>query len=117
MYEHGYVINAVDGLKTKDPVPWDRYAAAFDGSSFLQVPPLLKFFTLGIEYHHIHHFRTRIPGYMLRKCHEGAPPGMWDGVPFLSWADLYRSLLVQCYDIDSRQYKTFAEVDASLKAR
>ena len=61
MYEHGYVINAVDGLKTKDPVPWDRYAAAFDGSSFLQVPPLLKFFTLGIEYHHIHHLDIRVP--------------------------------------------------------
>jgi len=112
-WQHAYT----SGYVTLKGEEWSRIEASLYGSSVLPVPWWFRWATCGIEYHHIHHFRTRIPGYMLRKCHEGAPPGMWDGVPFLSWADLYRSLLVQCYDIDSRQYKTFAEVDASLKAR
>lgn len=42
------------------------------GASFLQVPELLKFFTFGIEYHHIHHLNAKVPAYLLRKCHDDA---------------------------------------------
>jgi omega-6 fatty acid desaturase (delta-12 desaturase) len=100
VYEHGYVINAVDGLKTQNPVPWDRYAAAFDGSSFLQVHPLLKFFTLGIEYHHIHHLDIRVPGYSLQRCHDEAPVGLWDelGIVKLELADCWKSVFMTLWD-------------------
>jgi len=42
------------------------------GASFLQVPNLLKYFTFGIEYHHIHHLNAKVPGYLLKKCHDAA---------------------------------------------
>ena len=100
VYEHGYVINAVDGLKTENPVPWDRYAAAFDGSSFLQVHPFFKFFTLGIEYHHIHHLDIRVPGHALRRCHDEAPVGLWDelGIVKLELKDCWASLFMTLWD-------------------
>jgi hypothetical protein len=40
------------------------------GSSFIQIPYLLKYFTMGIEYHHIHHTNAKIPGYNLQQYHE-----------------------------------------------
>ena len=42
------------------------------GASFLQVPNFLKYFTFGIEYHHIHHLNAKVPGYLLRQCHDAA---------------------------------------------
>jgi omega-6 fatty acid desaturase (delta-12 desaturase) len=46
------------------------YKNAMEGSSFLQVPRWLRFFTAGIEYHHIHHLHARVPCYSLQACHE-----------------------------------------------
>jgi len=35
------------------------------GSSYFEIPAFFKFFSLGIEYHHIHHLNTRVPSYQL----------------------------------------------------
>jgi fatty acid desaturase len=39
------------------------------GSSFIHVPWALTYFTGGIEYHHIHHMNSKIPGYHLKQYH------------------------------------------------
>jgi hypothetical protein len=31
---------------------------------------LLRPFTNGIEYHHIHHLNTNVPSYIIQECHE-----------------------------------------------
>lgn len=51
--------------------------AALEGSTWVYIPPVLDFFTLGIEYHHIHHLNTRVPSYSLRACHESVPEEFW----------------------------------------
>lgn len=49
---------------------WNMRDAALHGSSFQTIPEIMKSWTMGIEYHHIHHYSTQVPGYLLRKCHE-----------------------------------------------
>lgn len=49
---------------------WDFTKAALEGSTFLDVPFLLRPFTNGIEYHHIHHLNTNIASYVIGTCHE-----------------------------------------------
>ena len=87
------------------------------GSSFARIPEVLKYFTLGIEYHHIHHFRTKMPGYMLREVHESAPAGMWAEVVYLQPRDMWRSLQLQVWDDREQRYATFNEVLAVQKAK
>lgn len=48
---------------------WNYFTAALDGTSFLQLPRPLNWFTADIAYHHIHHMSARIPNYNLVKCH------------------------------------------------
>lgn len=48
---------------------WDFVKAAMEGSTFLDVPFLLRPFTNGIEYHHIHHLNTNIASYVIDQCH------------------------------------------------
>lgn len=56
--------------KFKENDSLSRNRASLHGSSFLKIPYILKWFTFGIEYHHIHHMSPRIPSYNLQKCHE-----------------------------------------------
>jgi omega-6 fatty acid desaturase (delta-12 desaturase) len=49
---------------------WDPRHAAVDGSSFYDLPAVLRWFTANIGYHHIHHLSPRIPNYRLRAAHE-----------------------------------------------
>ena len=48
---------------------WDYFTATLDGTSFLQLPTFLNWFTADIAYHHVHHLSARIPNYSLVKCH------------------------------------------------
>jgi len=106
VYDDGYVKGADD---------WRIKDAAMRGSSFAHIPEPLKFFTLGIEYHHIHHFRTRMPGYMLRQVHENAPAGAWDDIKHMRAWDMWRSFQLQVWDDKAECYATFNEVLAREK--
>lgn len=52
---------------------WDSQRAAIEGSSFYDLPPVLRWITCNIGYHHIHHLSARIPNYHLRAAHEALP--------------------------------------------
>ena len=52
-----------------DEKNWSYFKGAIEGSSFLQLPRLLDWFTADIAYHHVHHLSERIPNYRLRDCH------------------------------------------------
>ena len=49
---------------------WNAVSAAVQGSSFLQLPSVLRWFSGNIGYHHVHHLVPRVPNYRLRACHE-----------------------------------------------
>lgn len=48
---------------------WSFATAALRGSSHLQLPRLLQWFTGNIGFHHVHHLNPRIPNYRLEDCH------------------------------------------------
>eukprot|EP00929_Paragymnodinium_shiwhaense_P013470 TRINITY_DN121315_c0_g1_i1.p1 TRINITY_DN121315_c0_g1~~TRINITY_DN121315_c0_g1_i1.p1 ORF type:complete len:467 (-),score=54.28 TRINITY_DN121315_c0_g1_i1:48-1409(-) len=54
--------------------------AALVGSTRIPIPFPLSLFSLGIEYHHLHHWDVRVPGYNLPTCDaEGEALGLWGG--------------------------------------
>jgi omega-6 fatty acid desaturase (delta-12 desaturase) len=52
---------------------WEPLRAAMEGSSFYKLPPLLRWFSSSIGYHHVHHLSPRIPNYHLKKCYDTVP--------------------------------------------
>jgi acyl-lipid omega-6 desaturase (Delta-12 desaturase) len=48
---------------------WDYLLGAIEGSSYLELPTILKWFTADIGYHNIHHLSERIPNYNVEACH------------------------------------------------
>jgi acyl-lipid omega-6 desaturase (Delta-12 desaturase) len=53
----------------RDP-RWNFHAAALQGSSFYDLPGVLRWLTAHIGLHHIHHLASRIPNYRLGECFE-----------------------------------------------
>eukprot|EP00929_Paragymnodinium_shiwhaense_P099339 TRINITY_DN6095_c0_g1_i1.p2 TRINITY_DN6095_c0_g1~~TRINITY_DN6095_c0_g1_i1.p2 ORF type:complete len:375 (+),score=59.73 TRINITY_DN6095_c0_g1_i1:110-1234(+) len=53
--------------------------AVQEGCSYLVVPFWAQWITLGIEFHHIHHFSIKVPCYRLKECHEA-----WKDSDFVS---------------------------------
>ena len=49
---------------------WDFHRAGIEGSSFLDMHPVMHWFTGNIGFHHVHHLSSRIPNYRLRQCME-----------------------------------------------
>ncbi|HKT71903.1 MAG TPA: fatty acid desaturase [Steroidobacteraceae bacterium] len=48
---------------------WDHDTGAIEGTSYLQLPNWMNWFTANIGYHHIHHLSANIPNYRLVDCH------------------------------------------------
>jgi omega-6 fatty acid desaturase (delta-12 desaturase) len=89
----------------------DSFTNGFYGSSFLQVPWWLRFFTAGIEYHHIHHLNSRVPSYRLAACHNDAPPGMWDGIRVITFREGWDALRLAMWSEEKKRLVTYDEVD------
>lgn len=67
--------------------------AAMLGSTRIPLAFPLSVFSFGIEYHHIHHFDVRVPGYRLPRCDaEGERLGLWKRVNSISPIRALKSL-------------------------
>jgi omega-6 fatty acid desaturase (delta-12 desaturase) len=73
-----YVQHTFEGGYWTRSTQWNARKAAIDGTSFYDLPALLRWLTGNIGYHHIHHLAPRIPNYNLRAAHATLPqpPGL-----------------------------------------
>jgi omega-6 fatty acid desaturase (delta-12 desaturase) len=96
---------------------WTQKDSGIIGSSLILFPAWFKYFSMGIEYHHIHHINSKIPGYNLQKYHEEvvSKSNMFDNVVQLSMSDCYNNLWLALYDEDKKKYITIAEADEEIR--
>jgi omega-6 fatty acid desaturase (delta-12 desaturase) len=85
---------------------WNFDEAALHGSSHLDLPPVLRFFTGNIGLHHVHHLSARIPNYNLQAAHEA---GGLETATTLSLGDGFRAVRLKLWDPDQRRLVTFRE--------
>jgi omega-6 fatty acid desaturase (delta-12 desaturase) len=89
---------------------WSYADAALRGSSFLELPTLLRFVTGNIGYHHVHHLNVRIPNYNLVRAHAENP--VFETVPKLSLWDGLRAVRLKLWDEERGRLITFAQARA-----
>ena len=86
---------------------WDFTAAAMQGASFYDLPPLLHWITGNIGFHHIHHLSSRIPNYRLRECHEANPS--LQAVPRMTLRQSFRCARLALWDPERRKLVAFSD--------
>jgi omega-6 fatty acid desaturase (delta-12 desaturase) len=84
---------------------WDYTAAALQGSSFYELPRVLRWFSGNIGYHHIHHLSPRVPNYNLERCHRSAR--MFEDVKPLTLFRSLKSLRLHLWDEGLRRLVSF----------
>ena len=68
-----YVQHQFEGVYWARRQAWDALRAAMEGSSYYDLPSVLRWFSANIGYHHIHHLSPRIPNYRLKSCYDAVP--------------------------------------------
>ncbi len=63
-----FVQHNYEGAYAHKTEGWDYLLGAVEGSSFLEMPAILRWFTADISYHNIHHLSEKIPNYNLKAC-------------------------------------------------
>jgi omega-6 fatty acid desaturase (delta-12 desaturase) len=88
---------------------WSIERSAVAGSSYYDLPSILRWFSGNIGYHHLHHMATRIPNYRLRECFDSN--AKLQQVPRLTlWTSL-RTARLRLWDEQARRMVPFAAVD------
>jgi acyl-lipid omega-6 desaturase (Delta-12 desaturase) len=98
-FEHSYAAGSEDR---------DADAAAIQGTSFLDLPRWLGWFTANIAYHHIHHLSSRIPNYCLAECHNENRE-LFSDITRIRLRDIPQALKCILWDVRARRIIAVAE--------
>jgi omega-6 fatty acid desaturase (delta-12 desaturase) len=92
---------------------WDYFDAAIHGTSCLDLPGWLNWFTADIAYHHIHHLSATIPNYRLAEC-QREYADLFTEVPRVRLSQIPRALQYILWDRSARRIISIAEFEAGL---
>ena len=84
---------------------WSFHEAALHGSSHLELPPVMRWFTANIGVHHVHHLASRIPFYRLPAVLRAFP--VLNGVNRFSALQTFPTLRLALWDENQRRLVPF----------
>jgi acyl-lipid omega-6 desaturase (Delta-12 desaturase) len=87
---------------------WDRHATALRGSSYYELPGILRWFTANIGIHHVHHLCSRIPYYRLPLVLRDYPE--LGGIGRLTMAQSLRCVRLTLWDEGQQRLVSFREL-------
>ena len=87
---------------------WTLHQAALYGSSYYDLPAILRWFTANIGVHHVHHLCSRIPYYRLPKALRDYPE--LKGVSRLTLLQSFRCVRLVLWDESGRRLISFREM-------
>jgi len=84
---------------------WDYKTMALEGSSYLEFPRLLQWFSGNIGFHHIHHLSPKIPNYNLEKCHR--ENAMFESIKPVRFLSSMRTINLRLWDENKAKLISF----------
>lgn len=102
-----YVQHQFEEGRWESDADWSFHEAALHGSSHLELPAVLRWFTANIGAHHVHHLASRIPFYRIPEVLRHHP----DLVPVnrLKLRDSVKTFRLALWDEEQRRMVTFAD--------
>ncbi len=106
-----YVQHNFPGASFKLMENWKYDYAALHSTSYLEMNPLLKWFTGNIGLHHVHHLNSRIPFYRLDEAMESMPELKSAIRTSFSIKDMYGCLRLKVWDNDANKMIGLKEIE------
>ncbi len=89
---------------------WSIERSAVAGSSYYDLPAILRWFSGNIGYHHLHHIAARVPNYRLRECFNSHPK-LQQAPRLTLWSSL-RTARLRLWDAQAKRLVPFSAVAA-----
>lgn len=93
---------------------WTMHGGGLNGSSHLDLPPVLRWFTANIGLHHVHHLSARIPSYRLGEVVRDYPE--LRGINRLTLWRSVRCFRLALWDEDAKRLVSFAAARRMARA-
>lgn len=93
-----YAQHNFPGVIFRDNANWAYEKAALESSSYMEMNPVMRWFTANIGYHHIHHLNARIPFYRLPEVMHDIPELQSPKKTSLSFKDITACLKLKVWD-------------------
>lgn len=106
--QHNFV-----GMHVLTEEEWTYYRAALETSSFLELGPVLRWFTGNIGYHHVHHLNPAIPFYRLPEAMAAIPALQHPNVTSLRLRDVIACLRLNLWDTQLGRMVSYREARAT----
>jgi omega-6 fatty acid desaturase (delta-12 desaturase) len=110
-----YVQHQFEGAYWSRNTDWTAHEAALRGSSHLDLPPVLRWFTANIGAHHIHHVGSKIPFYRLPAVMRDHP--VLKGCSRITLRDAFRSIGLTLWDEPVGRLVAFRDLRRLAPAR
>ncbi|HLO50109.1 MAG TPA: fatty acid desaturase [Kamptonema sp.] len=110
-----FVQHNFDGSYAHKTEGWDYFLGAIEGSSYLKLPMIIKWFSADIGYHNIHHLSERIPNYNLEACHN-QNSHLLTNVKMLQMADIPDCFKFILWDSNSNRLVSIASFRQSIQS-
>ncbi|WP_020532330.1 fatty acid desaturase family protein [Flexithrix dorotheae] len=96
--------------KFRENHDWTYDNAALSSTSFMEMNPIMHWFTGDIGFHHVHHMNSRIPFYRLREVMAKMPE--LQNPPTTSWnpMEIYRCFRLKLWDPEKDKMITLKEL-------
>ncbi len=102
-----YVQHQFEGTVWEHEGEWNLHEVALHGSSYYDLPHVLRWFTANIGVHHVHHLCSRIPYYRLPSVLRENPS--LRGVSRLTLLQSFRCVRLALWDETRRRLVSFRE--------
>ena len=93
---------------------WNQHETALHGSSYYDLPHVLRWFTANIGVHHVHHLCARIPFYRLPRALRDYPE--LRGISRLTLLQSFRCVQLRLWDESQRRLVSFRAVRRAARA-
>lgn len=98
-----YAQHNFPGVSFNTNEDWCYHEAALLSSSYIEMHPVMAWFTGNIGYHHIHHLNARIPFYRLPETMKAIPGLQQPKTTSLRFRDIYACFRLKVWDADSKE--------------
>ncbi|MDR3473460.1 MAG: fatty acid desaturase [Devosia sp.] len=105
-----YVQHQFEDTRWTGRQDWDIEQAALHGSSYYDLPAVLRWFTANIGIHHVHHISSRVPYYRLPEVLRDYPELKQFGR--ITLLDSFRGVKLALWDEATRRLVSFDEARA-----
>jgi omega-6 fatty acid desaturase (delta-12 desaturase) len=108
-----YAQHTYEGLRIMPTEKWTYFEGALESSSYMQLSPLMSWFTGNIGYHHVHHLNPHIPFYRLPEAMAAIPELQHPTITSLRPRDILSCFRANLWEISTQRMVSYREAASS----